>query len=224
MDVTDRQFAGPTTRYDWVDGRLQAEIALGKLLPGNRVKVNDLAVEWKISPTPLREAVQRLAARGVLTIAPQRGARVASVSLEEARELYELRIQLEPQALRSSLENADEAYVHHVKNAHREFVALKKRRRSDPPTGSEVYGLHRAFHDATLSRCTSTWLLHLVGVLMDQSMRYVRFTFDQPASRLDEHAALLERIVAGDVEGSVETLRTHLVDSAAHLEAALGRI
>jgi DNA-binding GntR family transcriptional regulator len=215
------EVAGPTTRYDWVDRRLQAEIALGNLLPGSRVKVNDLAVAWKVSPTPLREAVQRLAARGVLTMAPQRGARVASVSPGEARELYDLRLQLEPQALRSSMEHADEAYVQRVQDRYRELVALTRRRRSDPPTGPEVYGLHRAFHDATLSRCTSTWLLHLVSVLMDQSMRYVRYTFDHPRERLDEHVGLLELIVAGDVEGSVATLRTHLIESAAHLEAAL---
>ena len=213
---------GPTTRYDWVDGRLQAEIALGNLLPGSRVKVNDLAVEWEISPTPLREAVQRLAARGVLTMAPQRGARVAPVSLKEARDLYDLRIQLEPQALRRSMEHADDSYVQQVQDAHRSLAALRKRRRSDPARAPEVYGLHRAFHAATLSRCPSTWLLHLVGVLMDQSMRYVRYTVDHPGSRLDEHAVLLEQIVAGDVEVSVETLRRHLIDSAAHLEAALG--
>jgi len=149
---------GPTTRYDWVDARLQAEIALGNLLPGHRVKVNDLAVEWKMSPSPLREAVQRLAARGVLTMSPQRGARVADISLEEARELYELRIQLEPQAPRCSLENSDPSYVADVKAAHKAFVALRKR--PNPPTVAEVYRAHRAFHDSTYARCTSRWLLH----------------------------------------------------------------
>jgi len=122
------------------------------------VKVNDLAVEWKMSPSPLREAVQRLAARGVLTMSPQRGARVADISLEEARELYELRIQLEPQAPRCSLENSDPSYVADVKAAHKAFVALRKR--PNPPTVAEVYRAHRAFHDSTYARCTSRWLLH----------------------------------------------------------------
>ena len=211
---------GPTTRYDWVDARLQAEIALGNLLPGDRVKVNDLATEWKVSPTPLREAVQRLAARGVLVMSPQRGARVAGVSLEEARELYGLRLQLEPQALRSSLENSDPSYVEGVREAYDAFVALRKRRRSNPPTAFEVYGLHRSFHDATMARCTSAWLLHLVSVLMDQTMRYVRYSFERTAPRLDEHTHLVERIVAGDVDGAVASHETHLAESAAHMEAA----
>jgi len=211
---------GPTTRYDWVDARLQAEIALGNLLPGDRVKVNDLAVQWKISPTPLREAVQRLAARGVLVMSPQRGARVAGVSLEEARELYELRTQLEPQALRSSMENADPSYLDDVKATYKVFGALRKRPRSNPPTAAEIYGAHRGFHDATYARCTSGWLLHLVSVLMDQSMRYVRYAFERTAPRLDEHAELVERIAAGDVDAAVESLQTHLLESAAHMEAA----
>jgi GntR family carbon starvation induced transcriptional regulator len=209
----------PTTRYDWVDGRLQAEIALGNLLPGDRVKVNDLAAAWKVSPTPLREAVQRLAARGVLVMSPQRGARVADVSIEEARQLYDLRLQLEPQALRSSVENRDPAYVEGVEEAYEAFVALRKRPRSNPPTAFELYGLHRAFHDATMARCTSAWLLHLVGVLMDQTMRYVRYSFDRTAPRLDEHKDQVDRIVAGDVDAAVASHEAHLAESAAHMEA-----
>lgn len=212
---------GPTTRYDWVDARLQAEIALGNLLPGHRVKVNDLAAQWKISPTPLREAVQRLAARGVLAMSPQRGARVVDVSLEEARDLYDLRIQLEPQALRSSLANRDASYVDNVELAYDAMRELAKRPRSNPPTAFEAYSLHRSFHEATVERCTSRWLLHLVGILMDQSMRYVRYAFDPRAPRLDEHAHLVERIVAGDVDEAVASLTAHLEESAEHLEVVL---
>lgn len=209
---------GPTTRYDWLDARLQAEIALGNLLPGHRVKVNDLAAEWKVSPTPLREAVQRLAARGVLVMSPQRGARVADVSIEEARELYALRAQLEPQALRSSLENSDPAYVAEVEEAYETFVALRTRPPSNPPTAFEAYSLHRAFHDATMARCASAWLLHLVGVLMDQTLRYMRYAFDQAAPRLDEHSHLFELIVAGDIDAAVASHSSHLAESAAHME------
>jgi len=220
--MMDTQNDAPATRYDWVDSRLQAEIAIGTLLPGNRVKVNDLAAAWKVSPGPVREAVQRLAARGVLTMTPQRGARVATVSLREARELYALRIQLEPQALQNSVEHSDQAYLDEVQAAYASFMALQKRRGADRPTASEVYGRHRDFHDATLGRCTDGWLLHLVGVLMDQTMRYVRYSYARPAPRLDEHAALFERILAGDVEGSVVSLRAHLAESAANLELTLG--
>ncbi len=214
---------GPITRYDWVDARLQAEIVLGNLPAGSRVKVNDLARDWTLSPAPLREAVQRLAARGVLEMSPQRGARVAPVSLREAHELYELRMQLEPQALRLSMLNADESYNADVIDAHRSFMALGRRPRSNPASASDIYLAHRTFHDATMSRCTVLWLLRLVGVLMDQTMRYIRFTFAKEAPRRGEHDELVELIVSGDVNAAPRALLEHLERSSIYLESALAK-
>lgn len=214
---------GPTTRYDWVDARLQAEIALGNLPPGDRVKVNDLAAEWKVSPTPLREAVQRLAARGVLTMSPQRGARVADVSVEEVRDLYGLRVQLEPQALHSSVANSDASHLTGLTGAYVELVGLLERAPSNPPTAFELYNLHRAFHEATMARCTSPWLLRLVGVLMDQSMRYMRYVVDLGAPRLEEHGRIVECVAAGDADAAATLLTEHLKQSAEHVAGALAQ-
>jgi DNA-binding GntR family transcriptional regulator len=170
---------------------------------------------------PASNEVQRLAARGVLTMSPQRGARVAAVSVAEARELYELRIQLEPQALRSAIAHSDALYVDTVRSSYDAMVEMWDRPPSNAPTTFDAYSLHLTFHEATFARCTSHWLLHLVGVLMDQSIRYVRYGFNPTFARLDEHAALVDRIVADDVEGAVASLTAHLGKSAEHLEVAL---
>lgn len=210
---------GPQTRLEWVDARLRDHIITGALRPGDRILVNDLAAEWKISATPLREAIQRLAAAGLLSVNPQRGARVAAVSPTEAKELYELRLLLEPRALQSSMENADDDYRGEVTAAFDRFDALRSRRDRVGPM--ERFLLHRQFHDAVLSRCSSTWLLRVTSMLMDQTLRYVPYTRHRGENRLDEHAALYELVIIGDIDGAVASLRAHLESSANHLALEL---
>src|SRR5690242_19785121 len=98
----------PATRSDWVEERLRAAILQGELEPGQRLHANDLADRWDVSATPLREAFQRLASDGLVEMLPQRGARVTDVSIEEAGQIYELRLLLEPLCLRRSLEASDD--------------------------------------------------------------------------------------------------------------------
>ena len=54
------------TRADWVDARLRSDILSGALPPGERLVVADLADRYGVSPTPLREALRRLAAEGLV--------------------------------------------------------------------------------------------------------------------------------------------------------------
>ena len=95
------------TRADWVDALLRAGILSGELAPGSRLVVADLADRYGVSPTPLREALRRLAAEGLVEWLPQRGARVASATRRDAEDLYELRLALEPVALGQSIAEAD---------------------------------------------------------------------------------------------------------------------
>src|SRR5271156_5337510 len=116
--------AAPETRSDWVYKRLKHAIVSGELPPGERLVAADLARRWALSPTPLREAFQRLEGLGLVELSSQRGARVASTSLAEVEEIYELRLLLEPWALRQSLEHSDDAQRAEVAAAHKRFVEI----------------------------------------------------------------------------------------------------
>src|SRR5215468_5062472 len=113
----------PTTRAEWAHTRLKAAILTGELAPGTKLVAEELAARWAVSPTPLREAFQRLGGHGLVELTSQRGARVAPFSLDEAAELYELRLLLEPRALRASLEASDEAHRGDVRAAHDRYRA-----------------------------------------------------------------------------------------------------
>ena len=92
-----------TTRADWAEQRLRTAILTGELGPGERIRIEQLAADWQLSPTPLREAIRSLAQNGLVELSPQRGATVAGLSPEEIADIYELRLLLEPRALRGSL-------------------------------------------------------------------------------------------------------------------------
>src|SRR5499427_6954927 len=110
--------AVPTTRADWAHKRLKAAILTGELAPGTKLAADELSQRWSVSPTPLREAFQRLGGHGLVELTSQRGARVAAFSLVEAADLYELRLLLEPRALRASLEATDDAHKSEILAAH----------------------------------------------------------------------------------------------------------
>src|SRR5260221_8530480 len=92
------------TRSEWAEDRLRQAILRGELRPGQRLHASDLAERWDVSATPLREAFQRLAGEGLVELLPHRGARVGELAAHATPALYELRLLLEPLALRHFLE------------------------------------------------------------------------------------------------------------------------
>lgn len=202
----------PATRADWVDRRLRSAILSGELRPGERLAGAALAQRLSVSPTPLREAIQRLAARGLVEIRPQRGAIVAPVSADEAREIYELRQLLEPMALRDSIENGDEAHRAEIEQAYDAYLA-SIRVEMDAEHLVEALDRHADFHAALLSRCRSRWLLRICSLLADQAQRYALLSTVENGGGHDfvaEHATLRDVALSGRAERASAILRSHL--------------
>ncbi|MBU6281008.1 GntR family transcriptional regulator [bacterium] len=216
--------APPSTRADWVDRRLRSAILSGELRPGERLAGAALAERFSVSPTPLREAIQRLAARGLVEIRPQRGAIVAPVSSEEAREIYELRQLLEPMALRDSIEHGDPAHRREIEEAYEAYLH-SIRVEMDAEHLVEALDRHADFHAALLSRCRSRWLLRICSLLADQAQRYALVSLVENGGGHDlvaEHASLRDAALAGRAERASAILRSHLARLSAET-AGLGK-
>jgi GntR family carbon starvation induced transcriptional regulator len=214
----------PGTRADWVDRRLRSAILTGELAPGEKLVAGPLAARFAVSATPLREAIQRLAASGLVEIEPQRGARVAAASAREAEEIYELRALLDPLALRDSLAHSDDAHLAAIDAA---FAQLE---RADAARGDLVDALerHAAFHAALVARCRSRWLLRLTTLLADHSQRYAFLAIGTGATdghhdALAEHRALRDAAHAGDPDAAAALLRDHLQRTLSGTRARLTR-
>jgi GntR family carbon starvation induced transcriptional regulator len=199
---------------DWATERLRNAIMSGELDPGVKLRAEELARDWGISSTPLREAFQRLAAEGLVTYSSQRGVRVAPVSYAEVNELYELRYHLEPWALERSIRHGDDAWRAEVQAA----VATLDQWYADPDAdlfdpACEV--AHDAFHQTLLSRCDSEWLLRLVVLLHTTSMRYRHIGMSHGSTQeartaRDQHRSLARLAVTGAIDEAIGVQKAHL--------------
>jgi DNA-binding GntR family transcriptional regulator len=206
----------PPTRAHWVDVHLRREIVSGALAPGTRLRAEHLAETLGVSPTPLREAFQRLAGEGLVVIEPQRGARVAPIDKADALELYDLRVLLEPLAMRDSMAHTDAGRITEVRDAYERLAGGF----DDLASALEA---HRDFHLALLARCPNRRLLALIASLHDQSERYQAVgTITSPDQPLgDTHRALVDAFSSGDVETGVTTVESHLATARERIAAAV---
>lgn len=196
----------PMTRAEWTDQQLRSEVLSGRLRPGDRVPVEQLADSWGVSATPIRESLRRLAGQGLIDLTPQRGARVAIVDTALAHEIYAVRLLLEPVALRQSLDAAthDLTFTPDVDAAFGAMLVAE--------VGVDRLDRHRAFHLTLMSRCPNRTLLDEIGSLMDRSRL---FQFVSTSSHLHrrharDHQRLRDAAIAGDIDGTITIHTTHL--------------
>jgi GntR family carbon starvation induced transcriptional regulator len=206
----------PETRSDWALRRLRTAILTGEFPPGTRLRAEELAARWDVSPTPLREAFQRLGGARLVEVSPQRGVRVAEFTLADAADLYALRIQLEPPALRESLQRSDATHRAAIADAHARLASAR--------SVEDATDAHLDFHAALLSRCPSAWTQRVIGVLAEHAQRYAmlgatRYRAGRGAAA--EHADLRDAALAGDVARAVAVLEEHLRGTLDSVRAAL---
>ncbi len=200
-----------TTRADWAEHRLRTAILTGELEPGERIRIEQLAAAWQLSPTPLREAVRSLAHTGLVDLTPQRGATVAGLSVEEIANIYELRLLLETRALRLSLRRRDWAWRATVEAA---WAALARAWGDDELRApAHVEPAHTAFHEALSAGCGNSELLRLTQRLAAQSMRVLLLAIAQgriDGPTLADHAELYGACVDGDVDDAMRVAILHV--------------
>lgn len=197
----------PPTRAEWVDALLRKAIVHGELAPGEKLYAERLAEQWGVSPTPLRETFQRLAGEGLVVIEPQRGARVAPVSLAAAAEIYEMRLLLDPVAIEQSVElgRDDPAFARDVAAS---FDALARLR-----PGAAFHDAHREFHLSLVSRCPNQRMLTQIAQLLEHSQRFqaVGLAHGRRAGNAAaEHRSLRDAAVEGRADDAARVLREHL--------------
>lgn len=185
--------------------RLRDQILRGGLAPGAPLNQEALAEDFGVSRMPIRQALKRLQAEGLVEQQPNRRLQVASLRRSEIEDIFDMRLALEPLALRLAVPRTTatdlRASARALEDAGEE---------SDPAT----FGIRNtAYHMALLAPCRRRRLLAEIRSLLDLSDRYQRAaatdgTFRAPLQA--EHEQLFERIQAGDAEGAVAILDGHL--------------
>jgi DNA-binding GntR family transcriptional regulator len=200
--------------------QVRAAILEGVYAPGAKLRLDELRQEYDVSLSPLREALTRLAAEGLVQITDQRGYRVAPVSAANLREVTTLRTQLEVMALVESIRQGNDEWEDALAAAYNRLSRLER----DGKRAEGWEKAHRAFHLTLFSACDMPLLLRFCGSLHDLSDRYRRLFLKRhtPDENVPgEHQAIFEAAMARDTTLAAEILTRHLQRTGANVMAAV---
>lgn len=182
-------------RQQVTDGIREAILEM-RLLPGDRLIEREL-VEWSgVSRATIRESIRELAAENLVQIVPQRGAVVASPSLKEAIEIYEIRANLEGLAGRQCAENATPIQVKALRRAFEAF-----RRAAESGGKTSMLQLKTKIYDALFEGSGNTTIQDILKRLQARVTVLRSITMNQPGrlgSTVQELRDVVEAIEAGD--------------------------
>jgi DNA-binding GntR family transcriptional regulator len=203
----------PATQASHVYDRLREDLLSGRLAPSRKLQMRFLTETYQTGQTPLREALNRLTADGLVEVREQRGFYVKDISRAELAELTKTRCWVEALALRESMAAATPQWEEQLVLAqHRLSRAPRSLNATAFEDNPEWERLHRIYHRVLISNCGSQSLIGFCGQLADQLYRYRRLSIRKafPSRAVgDEHAAIVETVLNGDIERAVQLLTAH---------------
>lgn len=217
----------PETQATAAYRRLRAEILEGRLAPGQRLKVQDLAGLCSAGPTPVREALAQLAAEGLARRIEQRGFRVADADPAGFVGLIRSRCLAETAALREAIARGDAAWEDTIAATERRLARLPRSLDAARYVANPAWeGAHRGFHQALLAACAAPPLLAFCEKLREEAERYRALANAAAWPGRDvaaEHAALAEATLDRDAERACALLAQHLAATGEFVRLALER-
>jgi DNA-binding GntR family transcriptional regulator len=203
---------------------LRADLLSCRILPGSRLKIQELCTRLSVSLGAIREALSRLTSEGLVVAEPQRGFRAAPISPEDLSDLTRVRIEIEALCLRRAIALGDVDWEARLVAAFHRLSRTPERAPSDPARSNDEWAAaHAAFHMALVEGCGSPWLLRLHSQLYDQSERYRRLSVSlarQTRNIGDEHQAIMEAALGRDADKAVALVTAHMTETTNILLAA----
>lgn len=192
--------------------RIRTDIVTGKLAPGKKLKLSSLQNDYGTSVATLREVLNRLTSEGFVVAEGQRGFDVAPVSVQNLRELADLRLLVEGRALEDAFALGDVEWEANVVATYHKLATLEADIASGDQPLSELWNQYdRQFHQALISACGSQALMHLHSAVFDKYLRYQLIALAYRGHiAAAEHQALYECALDRNIEKARDTLQRHL--------------
>jgi DNA-binding GntR family transcriptional regulator len=200
----------PSTVVEQVVAAIRDGVRDGTFAPGQRLVEADLTASLGVSRGPLREAIGRLAAEGLVTIEPHRSAVVRKLSRDEVADLFEVRELLEGEAARLAAQRIDEG-----DHKSRMQALLAETIEFRDQSNAVAYMTHNSrLHDEIFALSQNRLLAQLASQLHTQAYR---LQFQQVVSgensrhqSNDDHMAIVEAILAGNPTAAATAMRRHV--------------
>ncbi len=195
----------------------------GDLPPGARLGEVELADRLGVSRTPVREALTRLAAEGIVEIQPNRGARVATWTVAELEGVFDLRLSLEPQLTAFAVPNASPGDIEELADlAHRMVDVGSPGPRQDLDA---LVPLNRAFHDRLVTLAAHpTLATALAAAIRPPIVRRNFSAYDAESLRrsLAHHLEIVAAVRAGDPGWARAVMTAHICNARVVMVRAAG--
>ena len=224
------------TKADDIALALEEAIVSGEIPPGSTLRQEHLSEQFQVSRTPVREALRRLAALGLVNFEPNRGVRVRMLSRDEIREAFMVRAELEGLATEIATPKMTDDDLAELERAERRFhratealVQMSHDGRQDLDIARDWLHLNHSFHDVIYRAADVP--------LIERMAKAARRTFlVKPVwatgADLDElylkndrqHRAIRDAIAARSPEGARVLAREHVLSSGRLLEAILDKV
>jgi DNA-binding GntR family transcriptional regulator len=213
------------TQATAVHHRLREDILSGRLPPGRKLKVQEVAAAYDAGPSPVREALAQLAAEGLAVRMEQRGFRVADAGPADLAELIRTRCLVEGVALRESIARGGVEWEDAIVVA--EYRLARLARSADPgrfAANPAWEAQHRVFHRALLAACGAPPLLAFCERLREGAERYRALAGAVAYPGRDvaaEHAAIARAALDRDADRAAALLTEHYERTGEFLGLAL---
>jgi len=193
---------------DVVFNTLRRAILKGELKPGERLMEMDLANRLGVSRTPIREAIHKLELEGLAVMIPRKGAKVASITIRDLKDVLEVRKGLEELAVKLACERISTDEIQKLKKFSNQFQFAMKTDNLAGLAESDV-----EFHEIIYHATDNPRLVQILNNLREQMYRYrIEYLKDSTARKTlaIEHEAIWTAVKERNKEKAVENIRNHI--------------
>jgi DNA-binding GntR family transcriptional regulator len=209
----DHEKASWTKAYEWIRDAIESsEIEMGAPLPENL-----LAREIGVSRTPIREALRSLEQDGYVKIIPQKGAFVSEISLEDLKEIYDIRKLLEPFAALSAVNRIPEEEIDEMEKG---WKALKKAALAGEVDLTRVSEMDLLLHLTITKYATNKRIGAIITTYHAQIKRFQKLSAQSLSNiheTIGQHLEILEKLRERDARGLSSLLYEHIAKSESNI-------
>jgi len=220
MAVTKKRQRAPLIAEARVYRALKKAILSGHYPPGCVLIQENLCREFRISRTPVRDAITHLQAEGLVVAIPNKGVLVRELSQKDVRDIYEVRLLLESAAASDAASKVNKKEITGILE---ELLQLKSRKDFSFESVKKIGGeLHRAILVSAGNRIMKE-ILDRMETLIEVTRIPFRESYDRLAQINQEHIEIAEALLRGDYEKAGELMRNHIaLTEDAHLRILMG--
>jgi DNA-binding GntR family transcriptional regulator len=207
-DIASAETPRGQTLSEELRATLEEMIVSGKLPPGERLDEAELATRFKVSRTPVREAMKALVATGLLDMRGRQGVTVATISIPILLEMFQMMAALEGLCAKLAARRATIAERNGLREIHARLIAALG---TGEPEG--FYVINAEFHDLLYDAAHTHFLAGQTRALRRRVAAYRRYVTHQPgrmAATIGEHERILEAIERADPEAAFKAASDHV--------------